>query len=352
MAENHPSNFPTATASDHHGRNSNGDGGCKPEEHGSDDHDCIHMYLRPGEALELCKRHIVPPVRMAGNQFAWVNIIIRDQIGQKPDKVGVYDNSLPFDVKEHQWIGQQALSLAKALKSPNDRLFTFTMEEFRKTFTRLGAKLGVMNLHPYQLRHGGATQDLTSHVRDFNGVKSRGRWKTDSSVRRYAKVGRVQQLLNQLPDSSRSFLPVEPQEPGESLHRSLSTSNRERLVPIDVFTMQDRPHRFALEIFAGSSRLCNALNDHKVVCFPVDNCLFESHNVLHKQIEEKLSFWIRSGRISMVWLGMPCTTFSRARKTMVWARGLYVLIFIFGVCQNSTIVIAERLKMVIGCWLF
>ena len=110
------------------------------------------------------------------------------------------------------------------------------------------------------------------------------------------------------------FLPVEPQEPGESLHRSLSTSNRERLVPIDVFTMQDRPHRFALEIFAGSSRLCNALNDHKVVCFPVDNCLFESHNVLHKQIEEKLSFWIRSGRISMVWLGMPCTTFSRARK--------------------------------------
>ena len=135
----------------------------------------FHLYLRSGETLDLCKKNIVAPVRMAGNQFAWMNIIIKDEISQKPDKVGVHDNSLPFDVKEHQWIGHQALQVAKKLKGANEKISLFTMEDYRRTFVKFGSKLGVTNLHPYQLRHGGATQDLTAQVRDFNGVKSRGR---------------------------------------------------------------------------------------------------------------------------------------------------------------------------------
>ena len=72
------------------------------------------------------------------------------------------------------------------------------MEEFRNRFSAVGAKFNVKGLHPYQLRHGGATEDLTAKHRDFAGVKSRGRWRTDQSVRRYAKIGRVQQLLQKI----------------------------------------------------------------------------------------------------------------------------------------------------------
>lgn len=156
------------------------------------------MYLRPGEAHELCGKHVVAPARAAGKQYAWTNVVIRDQEGLRPDKVGVFDNSLPFDLPHIRWIGDLLLQCKKDLKSNKDPLFTFTMEEFRNRFSAVGAKFNVKGLHPYQLRHGGATEDLTAKHRDFAGVKSRGRWRTDQSVRRYAKIGRVQQLLQKI----------------------------------------------------------------------------------------------------------------------------------------------------------
>ena len=165
----------------------------------------FNLYLRPGEAADLCKRHVVAPVKMAGNQYAWVTVIIRDQEHKKPDKIGVYDNSLPFDKSQDLWLGNQLLQHAQSVKSKDGKLFNFKMEEYRRAFVKAGVDLGVPGLHPYQMRHGGATEDLTSGRRDFNMVKIRGRWRTDQSVRRYSKVGRVQQLLNQLSVSSQRF---------------------------------------------------------------------------------------------------------------------------------------------------
>ena len=65
-------------------------------------------------------------------------------------------------------------------------------------FATVGVMLGVPSLHPYQLRHGGAAEDLNGGQRGHQGVKARGRWQTDASVRRYTKVGKIQQLMNQL----------------------------------------------------------------------------------------------------------------------------------------------------------
>lgn len=48
--------------------------------------------------------------------------------------------------------------------------------------------------------------------------------------------------------------------------------------------------------------------------FPIDICLFSDHNVLDKAVEHRIFNWIRSGRIGFIWCGMPCTSFSRARK--------------------------------------
>ena len=170
------------------------------------------MYLRPGESMDLRAHNIVAPVRSAGPQYRWYSVIIRDAQDGRPDKVGVYDNSLQLNNPETSWIGPLLLARAKALKCKSDLLFNFTMEDFRKSFVEAAEKLGLGKLHPYQLRHGGAAEDLNSGFRDHAAVKARGRWKTDQSVRRYAKVGKVQELLNKMSPVQLAFCKMAQQK--------------------------------------------------------------------------------------------------------------------------------------------
>lgn len=163
------------------------------------------LYLRPGEALNLRARNVIAPVRAAGEQYKLVTVVVRDFETGVPDKVGVFDNSLKIDNPRTMWIGELLLQKAKEVNDPDAMIFNFTMENLRKEFATAGKGLGVDQLHPYQLRHGGASEDLSSGFRDHNSVKARGRWKTDQSVRRYAKVGRVQQLLTKLNQQSLQF---------------------------------------------------------------------------------------------------------------------------------------------------
>ena len=64
--------------------------------------------------------------------------------------------------------------------------------EFRRAATFL-------NLSPlpvlYQIRHAGASNDFSGGLRSLSEIKRRGRWKTDASVRRYEKGGRVTEQL-------------------------------------------------------------------------------------------------------------------------------------------------------------
>jgi len=87
----------------------------------------------------------------------------------------------------------------KEISGDNGAIFQFKLEAFRKLYQKSGRWLGLPDLHVYQLRHGGASDDLCSKLRDHYGVKERGRWQTDTSVRRYAKVGKIQNLLSRMP---------------------------------------------------------------------------------------------------------------------------------------------------------
>ena len=90
-------------------------------------------------------------------------------------------------------------------KDKEAKIFSFSMEEFRKQFGEVSKILGIPGLHPYQLRHGGAAHDLASKARDHAQVKARGRWSTDQSVRRYTKTGKIQTLLGQLSQGSLEY---------------------------------------------------------------------------------------------------------------------------------------------------
>ncbi|CAE7387391.1 LYPLA1 [Symbiodinium microadriaticum] len=156
------------------------------------------LYLRPSEGMDLLGKHVVAPVPGAGAQYRKYAVIIRDQDYGKPDKTGVYDNTLLLDnPATERWLGPTLRNLA--IRRGKERLlFSFSQEEFRKEFDKAGASLGVNGLQTYQLRHGGASEDLNSRVRDHVGVRERGRWRTDTSVRRYAKTGKLQKLLQEL----------------------------------------------------------------------------------------------------------------------------------------------------------
>ena len=58
-----------------------------------------------------------------------------------------------------------------------------------QTLLRLPNDLGVQQL--YVLRHSGASADWINQKRTRMGIKDRGRWASDASLRRYQKGGRV-----------------------------------------------------------------------------------------------------------------------------------------------------------------
>ena len=159
------------------------------------DHD---TYLRPGESIDIRCKDVIPPVAGAGKQYRWYGIVVRDIVDQKPDKAGIYDNTIALNSPGREYLGDLMWQQVKIAKKTSEFVFQFTAAEFRKKFQAAGERLQLKNLHPYQCRHGGASEDLNSGDRDFQRVKIRGRWHTDQSVRRYAKTGKIQKLMAQL----------------------------------------------------------------------------------------------------------------------------------------------------------
>lgn len=157
------------------------------------DHD---TYLRPGESIDIRCKDVIPPVAGAGKQYRWY----------KPDKAGVYDNTIQLNSPGREFLGELLWQQAKEAKAKSEEfVFQFAAAEFRKKFQLAGERLLLKNLHPYQCRHGGASEDLNSGDRDFQKVKIRGRRHTDQSVRRYAKTGKIQRLMAQLSPSHLEF---------------------------------------------------------------------------------------------------------------------------------------------------
>lgn len=74
------------------------------------------------------------------------------------------------------------------------------------------------------------------------------------------------------------------------------------------------PGRFALEVFAGSARLSTAIKSRGYPCFPLDVCIDPCDNVLDTKVRSHIFGLIRKRRITFIWIGMPCTSFSIARR--------------------------------------
>ena len=59
--------------------------------------------------------------------------------------------------------------------------------------------LEAFGLSAYSLRHGGASHDLLCNQRVLAEVKRRGRWASDTSLRRYSKETRLLEVMSRIP---------------------------------------------------------------------------------------------------------------------------------------------------------
>ncbi len=109
-----------------------------------------------------------------------------------PGKTGLFDEAIPLDdevcTQLHEFWGMLVQGRPRnAYLWPDDGPTT-TLE-----FNSAARELQLDDIQPcrYGARHGGASEDLTTHRRTPLGVKRRGRWATDSSLRRYGKETRL-----------------------------------------------------------------------------------------------------------------------------------------------------------------
>eukprot|EP00971_Amphidinium_carterae_P246746 4900539-Amphidinium_carterae.1 len=137
-------------------------------------------------------------------RFATVTVAPQreNEQGKQPlSKTGTIDDTVVVD--DPPWLGP-ALLQRKRSSPPSSPLFASIGADLVRSFSLACTSLGIPAQCLYQLRHGGASEDLLSNKRSVSLVKARGRWLSDSSLRRYAKPAQVHRLLHLLSPKQRA----------------------------------------------------------------------------------------------------------------------------------------------------
>lgn len=157
-------------------------------------------YLRPGELSGLTVGQMVPPQGAMADRFRSWAILLHPVESGVPGKTGVFDATVLID--SDPWLHPILVSMISNRK-PQDPLWRDSHPALVRTFSGITADLGLEHLGSclYTLRHGGATHDIITRRRNMLEVKQRGRWQTDSSLRRYVKLARLQHEQSKIPKS-------------------------------------------------------------------------------------------------------------------------------------------------------
>ena len=157
-------------------------------------------YARPGEVRALRCVDVIAP----RGPYKFATLLLGPEELRKPTKAGQFDDAIPLNDVEMSWLGGLVVDLAvqrsRALGGEAP-LWPFeaaaSVKEFNLSCTRLALDYASPCL--YALRHGGASHDIYMDKRLPKEVQRRGRWLVASSMRRYEKHGRIQQVQSRAP---------------------------------------------------------------------------------------------------------------------------------------------------------
>ena len=144
----------------------------------------------------MLSQQLLRPVRPTG-PLRWWSINLAPQTEdareqQTTTKTGVIDDIINLD--HPAWLGP---AFAKWIghREPKEKIFKFSADDSVRLFRKAAESLGLPPLCLYQLRHGGASEEVVQGVGPMEAIKVRGRWKSDCSIRRYAKPATLWRLL-------------------------------------------------------------------------------------------------------------------------------------------------------------
>lgn len=121
---------------------------------------------------------------------------------QPVSKTGTIDDTFVLD--STPWLGE--VLAARMMHRPRKSLlFSVPAGRLNALLQAMLRDLALPPLCLYQLRHGGASADLLARARSAAEVKARGRWRSDSSLRRYGKPAATQRLLAKLTPAQRTY---------------------------------------------------------------------------------------------------------------------------------------------------
>lgn len=108
-------------------------------------------------------------------------------------KTGFFDDGVPLDGGTAPALGSLLVELSQTLQ-PTAPLFDRSYEHMKRVFEKACDRLLIKDRSMYRLRHGGASHDRASNGRSLADIQKRRRWAADSSLRRYERAVRLQQV--------------------------------------------------------------------------------------------------------------------------------------------------------------
>ena len=159
----------------------------------------VDCYLRPGEAVALECSQVLPGTRVR-HMRETVLLLHPDERGIA-SKTGEYNESLGVS---RSWLGQLVADWSSVRRTT--ALWDFGLREIRDEFMKGASALGLGIWKPvlYMGRHTGASLDRLEERRSLSEVQKRGRWRTETSVRRYEKRALIQEVYLKLAQKIRA----------------------------------------------------------------------------------------------------------------------------------------------------
>ena len=155
-------------------------------------------YLRPGEMISLRVMDLVAPPAYDNHRGHW-SLLIRPASRGRSTKTGTFDDSLILDSEYTSRFTPLWRALTEG-RVGTDPLFRFKQEGYSKLVKEAFVAVGGAALGPvaYSCRHGGPAWDRYRKYRTVAEVKSRGRWLSDRSLRRYEKHSKMAQAMSRI----------------------------------------------------------------------------------------------------------------------------------------------------------
>lgn len=150
-------------------------------------------YLRPSELMHLRVKDIL----MNDTHGVTVNLAPGDT--EFFTKTGTQDEAIPVENMVIPWLGallkERLRDMGFSSSSTNcssEPLWSFNYETLKQVTKRCVERLQLpADFCLYMMRHGGVTTDLLRNYRDALACKTRGRWQSDGTFKRYCKAGIV-----------------------------------------------------------------------------------------------------------------------------------------------------------------